>query len=76
MSTKKDDETRTILKNLLILIILFYLVQYIGEDLKFRAEHSLSLLTEWSSVCLILAASFNLWSYQPSGTIFCVTLRQ
>jgi hypothetical protein len=30
MSTKKDDETKTILKNLLILIILFYLFQYIG----------------------------------------------
>mmetsp|Transcript_45873 Transcript_45873/g.96086 ORF Transcript_45873/g.96086 Transcript_45873/m.96086 type:complete len:161 (-) Transcript_45873:164-646(-) len=47
MSTKKDDETKTILKNLLILILIFYLLQYI--------------------VCLILAASFNLWSYQPAG---------
>mmetsp|Transcript_89196 Transcript_89196/g.238178 ORF Transcript_89196/g.238178 Transcript_89196/m.238178 type:complete len:130 (-) Transcript_89196:531-920(-) len=47
MSTKKDDESLTILKNLAILIFLFYLLQYI--------------------VCLILAASFDLWSYQPLG---------
>ncbi len=31
MSTKKDDETKTVLRNLLILLLIFYAIMYIGE---------------------------------------------